>query len=350
MKKKKLIIAFQLCPGDLVAMTAAIRDFMSVYSYKYELAMHCRSPHHYELLKDNPYLSDFSYKYKGTWSSEDESNPNLYEDENGETIPYFRAHIPYIHSSNQVPMHFLAAYVRYFSENIEPFEITATKGDLHLSEEERADTSLLDKLGIEGPFWIMNAGGKYDFTTKWWDPARYQGVVDALKGKIQFVQTGVSSDMHYDLTGVINAIDKTSLRELMQLVYHAEGVVCPITAIMHIAAAIPVRPEPHPQYKPCVVIAGAREPDHWEKYPQHRYLSSNGCVTCNEEGGSCWKSRCQVIDDGEDVINSKENRCPLPVLVRKDLVIPKCLDLITVDHVVDAIYSYYNGGVLSYNE
>ena len=40
------------------------------------------------------------------------------------------------------------------------------------------------------PFWIIVAGGKYDFTAKWWAHERWQAVVDHFAGRILFVQVG----------------------------------------------------------------------------------------------------------------------------------------------------------------
>ena len=55
-----------------------------------------------------------------------------------------------------------------------------------------------------------------------------------------------------------------------------------------------------------------------------------------------------------------DNICVKPVELNKklkspqgkevDLKIPKCLDMITHKHVIEAIESYYEGGVLSYGE
>ena len=42
-------------------------------------------------------------------------------------------------------------------------------GDLHLSEEEKTGPSQVGELvGREVPYWLIVAGGKYDYTIKWW--------------------------------------------------------------------------------------------------------------------------------------------------------------------------------------
>ena len=54
------------------------------------------------------------------------------------------------------------------------------------------------------PFWIVVSGGKRDFTTKWWDPARTQAVVDHFVGRILFVKTGEAGHHHPALRGVLD--------------------------------------------------------------------------------------------------------------------------------------------------
>lgn len=131
--------------------------------------------------------------------------------------------------------------------------------------------SQVEELGFRGRFWIMMAGGKYDFTAKWWNPDFYQEVVDHFQGRIQFVQCGEAGHWHPPLKGVINLIGKTDTRQFVRLMYHADGVVCPVTFAMHLAAAVEMKPG-RPKNRACVVIAGGREPSHWEAYPHHQFI------------------------------------------------------------------------------
>ena len=93
------------------------------------------------------------------------------------------------------------------------------------------------------------------------------------------------------------------------------------------------------------MVAGGREPVQWEAYPHHRFLSVNGAMLCCDNGG-CWKSRCQLVGDGDE--KDIENICLYPVDVNKNLRIPKCMDMIKSDDVIRAIKTYYTGGVLKY--
>ena len=185
----------------------------------------------------------------------------------------------------------------------------------------------------------MVAGGKYDFTAKWWNPAAYQAVVDHFRDRVQFVQCGEQGHWHPPLTGVANLIGRTNAREFIRLMYWADGVICPVTFAMHLAAAVEMPPDRQPR-RPCVVIAGGREPTQWEAYPHHQYLSTVGMLSCCADGG-CWKSRCQKVGDGDP--KDAREICEQPVSISEGLVIPRCLDMITADDVIRRIEMYLAG-------
>lgn len=74
-------------------------------------------------------------------------------------------HYPLIHRSNSVPCHFLHGFPADLNERLGlRIRVTEFKGDIHLTEAEKA--------GDFGTFWLLVSGGKFDFTTKWWDHAR----------------------------------------------------------------------------------------------------------------------------------------------------------------------------------
>ena len=110
-----------------------------------------------------------------------------------------------------------------------------------------------------GESWLIVSGGKFDFTAKWWDPRRLQQVVDHFRGRIIFVQVGEAGHHHPPLRNVIDLRGKTDLRQLVRLVYHSQGVLTAVNALMHLAAAVEVKGG-KPQNRPCVVVAGGREP------------------------------------------------------------------------------------------
>ncbi len=254
-------------------------------------------------------------------------------------------HYPLIHQSNQRPYHFLHGYHQYLEQKLSvSIPVSQFCGDVHLSEEEKQAPPPHAEKGIPEHFWIVIAGGKYDFTAKWWNPQSYQAVVDALSGRVAFVQCGEEGHWHPRLSGVIDLVGQTTLRQLVQLIYHADGVLCPVTLAMHLAAAVPTKRD-RPRHRAAVVVAGGREPPHWEAYPAHQFLHTLGALPCCHHGG-CWKSRCQTVGDGD--LKDRYDLCQAPVQVSPELQIPKCMTMITPQDVIRRIELYYEGGALTY--
>lgn len=266
--------------------------------------------------------------------------------------------------------------------------------DLHLSEHEKKMRPLVD-----GRYWVICIGKRPPFTSKFWPPERWQAVVSALPD-ITFVQIGHSAHEHPELRGpnVINMIGKTEdqrtgLRNLFRLVYNSDGCCSLVSSLMHIAAAF---------HKPCVIPAGAREPVRFEQYPFHQYLANQGTMKCsgptegptkifevaaNEIDGfrTCFSNngielqdsadfepvagtmdRYIIKDSGTDYYarckdgrvsvydvkyrahggdrscwKSSADACP-----NLESGYPKCLMMISVGDVKNAITSYYTGGHL----
>ena len=110
---------------------------------------------------------------------------------------------------------------------------------------------------------------------------------------------------------------------------------------MHVAAALD---------KPCVVLAGGREPKWWEAYLNaetsyfgrqcasvqvpHRYLDTIGRLPCCEKFG-CWKTHVTAAET-----TRPEACCVDPVNDGFGQTIPHCLKLIIAEDVVAAVLSY----------
>jgi hypothetical protein len=111
---------------------------------------------------------------------------------------------------------------------------------------------------------------------------------------------------------------------------------------MHLAAAIEMHPRWKRKTRPCVVIAGGREPSQWEGYPHHAYLHTCGKLPCCDLGG-CWKSRTEPLELEDDPF-PKENKsiCKHPVTLPGGDVIPLCLDMIKTEDVIRQILEYMN--------
>jgi len=176
-----------------------------------------------------------------------------------------------IHNSGWSGRHFSTAFYISLEEKLGvPVKQTSLLPALFISDEEKKWMNQVEEtFGYRGKFWLINAGYKPDYPLKNWGIDNWQEVVNLLKDKIQFVQVGQVTDSHTHetLKGVLDLRGKTDLRQLIRLSYHAEGSLSPVSLLMHLMAG---------WEKPCVVVAGGREPRRWESYPHMRYLDTNG--------------------------------------------------------------------------
>lgn len=315
---RRLILSNYQAPGDIVMLTAAVRDLHRCYPGQFltDVRSSCL-----ELWENNPWLTPL-----------DPSDPGV------ESI---HCKYPLIHRSERSGVHFIHGFIEYLNEQlclrIRP---TLFRGDIHLSEaEQKAPSPIADMPGGELPYWLIVAGGKFDFTIKWWNFRRWQSVVDHFRGRLQFVQVGKRGDYHPPLKNVIDLRGRTSLRDLVRLTYHAQGVLCPVTFQMHLAAAVPLASGAAAAAgsRPCVVVAGGRESPHWEAYPAHQFIHTVGALPCCENGG-CWRARTVPLGD-RDSKDGPEHLCV-------DVVhgLPRCMEMITPEQVVARVEYYLAGG------
>lgn len=336
--RRKLLLRAYLSPGDILMLTAAVRDLHKTHPGQFVTDVDTNAM---ELWENNPDITKLKWHKKDKEIIPDEPDLEIIE------CHYHRDNIQAsVNKSNGGAYHFIHGYAQDLEASLGvPVPITQFKGAIYLSEQEKAWMSQLEQLGEKRRFWIMMAGGKYDFTTKWWNPAYYQKVVDHFKDRILFAQCGETNHWHPPLTGVINLIGKTDTRQFVRLMYHADGVVCPITFAMHLSAAVEVKADK--PNRACVVIAGGREPPQWEQYPSHQFIHTMGALSCCKKD-ACWKNRCQKVGDGDK--KDIEGLCEKPVQVSPDLSIPKCMDMITPEEVIRRIEIYYANEQLSYNQ
>jgi len=314
---RKLILRNFQSPGDIVMLTAAVRDLHRAYPGEFETDVRTSCP---DLWAFNPYLTPLS-----------EADPG---------VEVVDCHYPLIDQCNTTPVHFLHGFPAYLNDRLGlRVRVTDFKGDIHIGEPERQwfDDVLRDTGGPE-PFWLFVSGGKFDYTIKWWDRARYQTVIDHFRGRIQFVQVGEDGHHHPPLDGVVDLRGQTSLRQLVRLVYHAQGVISPVSLLMHLAAAVETSPGA-PRNRPCVVVAGGREPPHFTAYPHHQFIHTVGALSCCDSGG-CWKSRTLPLGDGD------EKDAPDQLCVDVVGTLPRCMDMITAAEVIRRIEWYFEGGAL----
>lgn len=342
-------------------MTAAVRDLHRAHPGKFITDVYTSVG---EIWENNPYITRLPYRVERLGDQTEPENDReklvptrdlkiIVEDPDIEVYDcgYDGEYQASINRSNQNAYHFIHGYAQDLEQKLGVrVPVTEFKGDIHISQQEKVWMNQVQELGIYDNFWLVFSGGKYDYTAKWWNPQSYQAVVDHFKNRILFVQCGDPSHFHPPLDGVLNLVGKTSARQLIRLMYHASGVICPVTFAMHLAAAVPTRTfDQHgnkmPAHRPCIVLAGGREAMHWEAYPHHQFMHTVGALPCCTRGG-CWKSRCQPVGDGDP---KDENLCDFPVKVSETLQIGKCQTMITPQMVCESISFFYEGGLLRYN-
>jgi hypothetical protein len=189
-------------------------------------------------------------------------------------------------------------------------------------------------------YWVVMAGGKSDLPAKLWGFDRWQSVIDATPD-IKWVQAGSVgvNTVQKQLKNVKSLVGTTTFREFLRLIAFSRGVVCHVTSGMHAAAAF---------NRPCVVVAGGREPFWWEAYNDytwatncgnkpppsfmpHAYLHSIGTMPCCRVGG-CWYK-------GTGSNPTSNCICPTSSVDR----VPRCLSNIAPDHVISEILAYERG-------
>jgi ADP-heptose:LPS heptosyltransferase len=309
----KLLLRNHQSPGDVLMLTAAVRDLHRANPSQFITAVETNCP---QLWENNPRVVPL-----GTMGPPDRVIDCGY---------------PLIHESNRRPFHFIHGFAQDLERQLGvPVPVSEFRGDVHLGPKEVDEPSPVELAGYSGRYWVVVNGGKLDLTAKWWPSDYFQTVVDHFAGRIQFVQCGNGFDWHPPLRRVISLVGRTDLRAFIRVVHHADGVICPVTFAMHLAAAVPAAVG-RPLLRPCVVVAGGREPTHWEMYPHHQFFHTIGALDCCATGG-CWKSRCQPVGDGDP---SDHNLCPRPTRVGDGPFIAQCMTMITPQRVIDAMEIY----------
>ncbi len=309
----KLFLKQHQSPGDILMLTAAVRDLKRSNP---EFLINCQTSCN-ELWNNNPYLD------------------RSVTQQNAERI--LDMHYPLINLSTQGAYHFIHGFRKYFEDQL---GVKIPSGefcvDVHLSEAEKNDPYIANIIGDKGgkKLWLIDAGCKSDFTCKMWEFARFQEVVDRTADRIKWVQIGASNHNHRPLNNVVNLLGKTNHRQFLSLMYKADGVLTPVSYPMHLST---MQWCGHfNEHRPCVVIAGSREPAVWEQYTCHQYIHNCGILPCSKKG-ACWRSRIEKLNDGSGQNNSL---CFSPIVTPSGQTIPKCLDMITVDEVVRRICLY----------
>jgi hypothetical protein len=348
---------------DALLLTAAVRD-LQLHSYGgYQVDVHTLGMPIWDY---NPHITRLDWR-SVPWDGESELAANeygfpeqktkiiCYDTEIQVVVCSKRGHFPSserlknINSYHQV--HAFAHDIAHKLGLTTALPIGELRGVITISDIEKGWMSQVEEAKNFNNFWIISTGGPDVQSAQWWDPQRYQRVVDEFQGKITFVQLGMEGEYHPRLKGVIDLVGKTDLRQRIRLMYHAAGYVGAPGFLMHLAAATAVRPferngRPRPNSRAAVVISGGVEPYQWFAYEGHHVLHVNGMLPCCEVGG-CGKTRCEIQHRLE---RNPEQLCELPVQIGRGSVIPKCLDMITAKMVIDRIKLHFEGGAYFFDD
>lgn len=306
---EKLILEARLSPGDVLTMTAAIESLHATYPGRY--------------------LTDVRTSAAEIW----EHNPRITPIADGEGR-LIHLDYPTIHSCNERATVFLEGYCDDLGRKLGvPLRLTTNRPHLYLSDDERKWTNQVrdvwaaDVADRDVPFWLVSAGVKSDYTAKQWPIEHFQEVIDATRGRIQWVQAGAKEHDHPSLSGVLDLRGKTDGRQLIRLAYWARGGLGPVTYLQHLMAA---------WEKPYLCLVGGRESVPWvSSYPFQHTFHSVGTLDCCRVK-SCWKSRVIPRRDGDGKDGSL---CVHPVLggVRP---VARCMALIRPAEVLAVLDRY----------
>ena len=190
---EKLILKSNLCPGDILTLTAAVESLHRTYPGQYLTNVRTTVP---EIWQHNPHVTPIA---------EDEPDVRVLD-----------MHYPSIHRCNQEPVTFIAGYTESLANSIgRPLTCKVNRPYLYLSDDEKQWGDQVAEHFTNGqrvPFWLVNAGIKPDYPAKAWPVEYYQAVVSGTAGKIQWVQVGSAEHDHPRLDGVIDLRGQTDHR------------------------------------------------------------------------------------------------------------------------------------------
>lgn len=283
--------------GDMLVFTCAIRDFKAAFP-KVRVNVKATAPHIWD---HNPYID----------------RTLVATDQN--TIKIGPSWLT--NASNRLDWHFTNAY-RISIEQALKIHIPQgeSRPDIWFTQEEYHAPRIFKE-----PYWIICVNGEKGWGAKMYPFAKWQAFVDGNRDTV-FVQIGTKEDDPPRLQGP-NVIDwvghtqdkETGIRDLYKLFLNAEGSIGLVSFHMHLSGAL---------HKPAIVVAGAREPVHFTRYPGHAYLSTDGMLPCATK--ACW--HCDINTCTNLVLNGEK--------------IPKCVHMIEPEDITRALQGYYKGGRL----
>src|SRR5271155_2279086 len=121
---RKLVLKCGLAPGDIVMLTAAVRDLHYWYPGRFLTDVRTFCP---ALWEHNPHITPLS-----------EDDPE---------VEQIDCSYPLINECNKLAFHCLQGFIEFFNQHLRlNIKLTAFKGDVHLSERERSWYSQVHEL------------------------------------------------------------------------------------------------------------------------------------------------------------------------------------------------------------
>lgn len=297
-ERKEIVFHNRQRIGDMLMFTCAVRDFKAAFP-DVRINVISTAAH---IFDNNPYID----------------RTLVPTDEN--TIKIGPGKLT--NQSNRLDWHFTNAF-RVSIEDALGVHIPQgeSRADIWLTQEEYDAPRV-----FEQPYWLIVLTGEKGWGCKMYPFAKWQEFINQ-NPDTTFVQLGAKEDEPPRLQGK-NVIDyvgqtqskETGIRDLFKLFLNAEGSIGLVSFHMHLSGAL---------NKPTIVVAGAREPVSFTRYPGQQYIANDGCLPCAVN--ACW--HCG-IDNCKALIEIDGEK------------IPKCVDMITPADLTHALNQYYIGGRL----
>ena len=136
---RKLVLTNFQSPGDIVMLTAAVRDLHRAHPGEFLTDVRTSCP---DLWLNNPHLTPLT-----------EGDPDV------ESI---ECHYPLINLSNHTPVHFLQGFIRFLNEHLgTKSRVTDFKGDIYIGDIEKRWFEAVDALaGPAQPLDVRHASSK----------------------------------------------------------------------------------------------------------------------------------------------------------------------------------------------
>ena len=176
---------------------------------------------------------------------------------------------------------------------------------------------------IQGKYIVINNGYQTSAETKKYFNGYWQQIIDA-NPDLRFVQVGQKKNHAIPLNNTIDMIDKTSLEQLINIIYYSECVISPVTGIVHIAGAF---------NKPCIVLSGGRQPESLTKYENSVYFGTINQLDCCM-GKGCHRNKFETDNEAKKCLHctkiNDETTADCQLMTKPEMITAKLKELLTV--------------------